>query len=116
MTSLEALGALIDAGKLPRLEIINLFACAQLRALPAAFGRLRALKEVYIMRCHGLRTLPASLADLPNGCMVNVWECEGLTSLPDLSGRPDLVVEAVPERLRGWEEGGRKEYGLLVEA
>ena len=113
VTSLDALGELLEEGeKLQRLEIINLYSCQALYAIPPAFGTLANLKEVYIMRCHALKTLPASFRHLPPGCMVNVWECGGLTSLPDLSGRLDLTIEAVPERLAGWEAGGRHAFVL----
>ena len=110
MTSLDALGDLLDAGKLRGLQIINLYACRALTSLPAAFGRLPHLKELYIMRCTSLTTLPDSFRHLPADCMVNIWECDGLTSLPDLSSRPELTIEAVPESLAGWEAGGRRAF------
>ena len=89
-----------------------LYSCQALYAIPSAFGTLASLKEMYIMRCGRLEALPASFRHLPAGCMVNIWECDGLTSLPDLSDRLDLIIEAVPDRLAGWEAGGRHAYVL----
>ena len=39
--------------------------------------------------------------------------CGKLMVLPDLSSRPELKVEGLPEHLSEWEKGGRKRYDFM---
>ena len=64
MTHLDALGAAIDAGALPALEVLVLAACGELRRLPSALDKLRNLHTLILSDCKALERLPA-LSGLP---------------------------------------------------
>ena len=101
-----------SVGKLQALQKLSLQSCSGLISLPPELGGLQALTQLWLGGCIGLKSLPAELGGLQALTQLNLDECAGLTSLPDLSCLEKLEVSDLPEKLKPWEEGGRKAFAL----
>ena len=86
--------------------------CEHMKELPASVGKLKALTKLNLTNCSGLTSLPPELGGLQALTKLILGDCRGLTSLPDLSGLEKLEVKDLPEKLKPWEEGGRKAFAL----
>ncbi len=80
--------------------------------LPASVGKLQKLQRLNLDGCRSLTSLPSELGGLQKLEKLDLTNCESLASLPDLSGLDKLEVKHLPEKLKPWEEGGRKAFAL----
>ena len=102
----------VKADEEGRVKVVNLTGRRDMKELPASVGKLQALQNLNLGDCTGLTSLPSELGGLQALEKLSLRVCNGLTSLPDLSGLEKLKVVDLPEKLKPWEEGGRKAFAL----
>ena len=80
-----------------RVTKLDLYQCSDLKALPAAIGKLGALTKLDLSYCSSLAELPAAISELGALTELNLHECTSLASLPDAIGELKALTKAKKE-------------------
>ncbi|KAL6661015.1 hypothetical protein ACP70R_000399 [Stipagrostis hirtigluma subsp. patula] len=109
---------LLEVPELPAsLEMVEIWSCKSLVALPSNLGNLAKLRDLDVRGCEGLKALPDGMDGLTSLERLTIRRCPGIGEFPQgllqrLPALEYLRIEECPDLQRACGEGG--EYFHLV--